>query len=193
MALIAGLTAGCSTPADGSAAQSTAPRPLAHVTGAKASALVPSVPDRITVPAIGLDAGLDTVGLAADGTMQTPSYDKPMRAAWYRQGPTPGEKGAAVIVGHLDTPKVPKAVFHNLKKLKKNEQIQVRRQDGSVAVFAVDSVDTFKKSQFPTKKVYGRTNGAQLRLITCGGALNDARHWDSNVIVFAHLTGAAAT
>lgn len=155
-----------------------------------ASVLNASVPDRIVIPDIKVDAPLDTVGLDAQGAMQEPDFAKPKDAAWYKEGPTPGEKGAAAIVGHMDTPQAPEAVFYNLKKLKKDEKIEVHRDDGSTAVFAVDEVDTFKKDRFPTDKVYGDTHGkAELRLITCGGNLTKDRHWDANVVVFAHLVG----
>lgn len=155
-----------------------------------ASVLSASVPDRIVIPDIKVDAPLDTVGLDAQGVMQEPDFAKPKDAAWYKEGPTPGEKGAAAIVGHMDTPQVPEAVFYNLKKLKKDEKIEVHRDDGSTAVFAVDEVDTFKKDRFPTDKVYGDTHGkAELRVITCGGDLTKDRHWDANVVVFAHLVG----
>lgn len=160
---------------------------------AKASSVLSaSVPDRIVIPDIKVDAPLDTVGLDAKGGMEEPDFAKPKDAAWYKDGPTPGEKGAAAIVGHMDTPQTPEAVFYNLKKLKKDEKIEVHRDDGSTAVFAVDEVDTFKKDQFPTDKVYGDTHGkAELRIITCGGNLTKDRHWDANVVVFAHLVGKA--
>ncbi|WP_328299429.1 class F sortase [Streptomyces sp. NBC_00435] len=155
-----------------------------------ASVLKPSVPDRIVIPDIKVDAPLDTVGLDAQGVMREPDFAKPEDAAWYKDGPTPGEKGAAAIVGHMDTPRTPEAVFYNLKKLKKDEKIEVHRDDGSTAVFEVDTVDTFKKDRFPTDKVYGDTHGkAELRIITCGGDLTKDRHWDANVVVFAHLVG----
>ncbi|NGO77423.1 class F sortase [Streptomyces sp. YC504] len=176
--------AGCSSQAKDSA-QSAGN--AAHVTSA--SVLQPSVPDHLTIPSIKVDANLDTVGLDGSGAMQTPPFDKPMDASWYKEGPTPGEKGAAAIAGHMDTPQVEKAVFYNLKELKKDQEIDIRREDGTTAVFKVDDVETYKKSDFPTQKVYGKTDKAELRLITCGGDLTKDRHWDSNVVVFAHLTG----
>ncbi|MFF3652118.1 class F sortase [Streptomyces sp. NPDC002181] len=186
-ALAAVLATGCSASASSGAAAGAAP---ANATAA--SALPPSVPDRIEIPDIKVDAPLDTVGLDAQGVMREPDFAKPDDAAWYKDGPTPGEPGAAAIVGHMDTPQAPKAVFFNLKTLKKDEEIEVHRADGTTAVFAVDAVDTYKKDAFPTDKVYGDTHGsAQLRLITCGGDLTADRHWDSNVVVFAHLTGRA--
>lgn len=149
-----------------------------------------SVPERIVIPSIGVDAALNTVGLQADGEMEPPSFSKPMEAAWYRQGPTPGAAGAAAIVGHLDTSTTPKAVFFKVPELKKGAEIDVERQDNTTAVFTVDEVETFQKDAFPSQKVYGDTQGkAELRVITCGGSLTPDRHWDSNVVVFAHLTG----
>ncbi|MFJ9945499.1 class F sortase [Streptomyces erythrochromogenes] len=153
-------------------------------------ALAPAVPDRVTIPAIGVDAPLDAVGLDDRGVMREPDFAKPDDAAWYDQGPTPGEAGAAAIVGHMDTPQAPRAVFFRLGELAKDARIQVHRDDGTTAVFAVDRIETFKKDAFPTDKVYGDTDGRpELRLITCGGNLTQDRHWDSDVVVFAHLTG----
>jgi hypothetical protein len=184
-ALAAGLAVSCGSAGDGSKGGVTADAVGVHA----ASVLQPSVPDRIRIPALHLDAALGTIGLQADGTLETPPFDKPMQADWYREGPTPGERGAAVIAGHMDTAQVAKAVFHDLKSLKKDQRIEVTRDDGSTAVFTVDQVDTFKKDAFPSQRVYGSTNDAELRLITCGGSLTADRHWDSNVVVFAHLTG----
>lgn len=179
------LASGCSA-GSGDAAANT---PVS-ANAVAASSLPPSVPDHIKIPDIGVDAPLDAVGLDSGGVMREPDFAKPKDAAWYEQGPTPGEQGAAAIVGHMDTPQAPKAVFFDLKKLKKDEEIEVHRADGTTAVFAVDEVDTFKKDAFPTDKVYGDTHGkAELRLITCGGNLTKDRHWDANVVVFAHLTG----
>ncbi|CAM5330267.1 hypothetical protein SAVIM338S_00906 [Streptomyces avidinii] len=179
--LAGGAAVGCSSSEAKTSDDSTKVTPVA--------AIAPSVPDRISIPAIDVDAKLDTVGLDADGVMETPPTDKPMEASWYRQGPTPGEKGAAAIAGHMDTAGTPKAVFYNVKNLKKDQEIKIHREDGTTAVFAVDSVETYKKSAFPTDKVYNKTDRSELRLITCGGELGKDRHWDSNVIAFAHLKG----
>ncbi|MEY9870991.1 hypothetical protein ABH931_000445 [Streptacidiphilus sp. MAP12-33] len=190
VALVAGLAVGCAGAGAG-AGHDGASAGASAVNVRASSALAPSVPDRIRIPAIKLDATLGTIGLQSDGTLETPPFDRPTQADWYRQGPTPGERGAAVIAGHMDTPQVPQAVFFRLKDLKKDQRIEITRDDGTTAVFSVDAVDTFKKDAFPSGKVYGPVNDAELRLITCGGSLTADRHWDSNVVVFAHLTGEA--
>ncbi len=62
------------------------------------------------------------------------------------------------------------------------------RADGTVAVFAVDRVERHPKDDFPTIEVYGNTDDAQLRLITCGGDFDSAvRSYEDNVIAFATL------
>ncbi|MGW5401045.1 class F sortase [Streptomyces sp. NPDC003952] len=183
--LAAGMAVGCSSSESKTSATGTG----TGIDITPVAAIAPSVPDRISIPDINVDAKLDTVGLDANGVMETPPADKPMEASWYRQGPTPGEKGAAAIAGHMDTANMPKAVFYNVKNLKKGQEIKVHREDGTTVVFAVDSVETYKKDAFPTDKVYNKTDRSELRLITCGGELGKDRHWDSNVIAFAHLKG----
>jgi hypothetical protein len=107
---------------------------------------------------------------------------------WYRSGPTPGEIGPAVIVGHVDS-KGLVAVFFYLTRVRPGNQIEVTRQDGKVAVFTVSSIEKFAKTDFPTERVYGPTDGSELRLITCGGTFDRARaSWSSNVVVFAKLS-----
>ncbi|GAA1351413.1 hypothetical protein GCM10009612_08130 [Streptomyces beijiangensis] len=185
-ALAAALATGCSSSPPTTTGSTSHSTPVTRT-----AALTPSVPDHISIPEIKVDADLGTVGLDGHGVMETPPMNRPMQADWFKQGPTPGEKGTSAIVGHMDTAQQPEAVFYNLKKLARNEEIKVHREDGTTAVFKVDAVDTYKKSQFPTDKVYGSTAKPELRLITCGGSLTHDRHWDSNVVVYAHFAGKA--
>jgi hypothetical protein len=49
-------------------------------------------------------------------------------------------------------------------------------------------VARFSKSRFPSRAVYGAIDHAGLRLITCGGTYDAARHrYLDNVVVFAKL------
>lgn len=148
-----------------------------------------SKPAAITIPAIGVRSAVFEVGLTAAGALEVPApgprYDQ---AAWYRGSPRPGSRGPAVIVGHVDSVRSGPSVFFRLGALHAKDQVQVRRGDGSVAVFAVDSVHSYAKSAFPTKLVYGPTTYPALRLITCGGPFDKSTgHYEQNVVVFAHL------
>jgi hypothetical protein len=144
-----------------------------------------SEPTALTVPAIGVRAPVARVGLAADGTIETPPLDQPALTAWYRDGPTPGEPGGAVILGHVDSRAGP-AVFHRLRDLRPGDQIEVTRQDASTVVFVVDTVESVPKSAFPTERVYGDRAQPVLWLITCGGEFDRTRRsYRNNVIVSA--------
>ena len=80
------------------------------------------------------------------------------------------------------------AVFHRLGTLRRGDQVTVTRQDGKTAVFTVSRVARFSKSRFPSRAVYGTIDHAGLRLITCGGTYDAARHrYLDNVVVFAKL------
>ena len=59
-------------------------------------------------------------------------------------------------------------------------------------MFAVDRVEQYAKDRFPSDAVYGDVDGAELRLITCGGEFDDGvGSYEDNVVVYAHLVGRA--
>lgn len=164
------------------------PVPKEHLAVVPAASRAPApvaLPVSLTIPAIGVQTRLVRLGLAAGGTLQVPSTTAV--AGWYTGSPRPGDTGAAVIAGHVDSYLGP-GVFFRLRLLKPGNRVYVRRADSSVAVFRVTDVRLYAKTQFPTVSVYGAVPDAQLRLITCGGTFDPATgHYLSNVIVFATL------
>ena len=156
--------------------------------GGSNEGLSPSIPTRISIPSLGVRAKVIQVGRAADGSIATPATDPAEATGWYRLGPTPGELGTAVIVGHIDTDSQP-AVFHKLPELRKGKLIEVNREDRRVATFTVESVETFPKTSFPTDRVFEKTDRPRLVLVTCGGTwVGGDIGYSDNVIVFATLT-----
>ena len=152
-----------------------------------AEGLSPSIPTRISIPSLGVRAKVIKVGRAAAGSIATPATDPAEATGWYRLGPTPGELGTAVIVGHVDTNSRP-AVFHRLPELRKGKLIEVDREDHRVATFTVESVETFPKTSFPAGRVFDSTDRARLVLVTCGGTwVGGHIGYSDNVIVFATL------
>ena len=142
-------------------------------------------PTALDIPAIGVKTRPIRLGLTAAGTLQVPG--SAAVAGWYTGSPRPGEPGAAVIAGHIDSGRGP-GVFYRLADLKPGNLVYVQRGRGRLAVFKVTAVRTFLKSKFPTAAVYGPVPDSQLRLITCGGTFDPATgHYPSNVIVFATL------
>ncbi|MEV0270248.1 class F sortase [Hamadaea sp. NPDC050747] len=149
-----------------------------------------SVPVSVRVPAIGVDAAIVATGVAANGSIEVPPLETPDVAGWYRYGPSPGEAGSAVIVGHVDSRTSGPAVFFRLGELRKGDDVLVDRDDGTTAVFTVDGVRLVPKDEFPAPEVHRVAATALLRLITCGGRFDYAtRSYMDNVIVYATLTG----
>jgi len=151
--------------------------------------MAPSVPVRIVIPAIGVDAPVTELGLNADGTVQVPPLDNHDLAGWYKGSSTPGANGAAVMLGHVDSWSGG-SVFFKIKDLKPGDKVNVVRANGSTAVFTVDGLQKAAKVAFPTSQVYGSPGYPALRLITCGGPFDAATgSYLDNIIVYAHLTG----
>jgi len=176
------------------AVQVHAPQPSGSAAGvigssARGPSLPRSMPVAVDIPAIGVDAKLLHLGLNPDGTIQVPSLEtSSAEAAWYKYSATPGQIGSSVIEGHVDSYRGA-AVFFRLGALRPGDTVNVTLADGTTAVFRVTGVREYAKSRFPAKAIYGATDFAALRLITCGGAFDYATgHYLSSTVVFASLT-----
>ncbi|WP_053640988.1 MULTISPECIES: class F sortase [unclassified Streptomyces] len=176
------------------------PRPLAAAApgGARAGAAVlapasapgplpASPPSRVRVPAVRVDAPVTGVGLDADGWIEAPPPEADRLAGWFTGAVTPGERGTAVVVGHVDTPDGP-AVFYDLGAVGRGSRVEVLRRDGRTAVFTVYGVELVPKEGFPAERVYADSGRPELRLITCGGAFTQESGYQGNVVVSARLT-----
>ncbi|MFC9385437.1 class F sortase [Streptomyces venezuelae] len=187
----AGAAAGAPAALDHKAKPRARPKPVPPPRPSPPPApLARSVPTAVAVPAITIEAPVTRLGLDAEGRLATPPVDDPRVVGWYAKGATPGERGTAVVVGHRDTRSGP-AVFLNLDSLSPGNTVRVARADGRVAVFTVDRVRTYAKTDFPDKEVYGSTGRPELRLLTCGGAFDRKTGYEANIVVFAHLTDIA--
>ncbi|MFD5630506.1 MULTISPECIES: class F sortase [unclassified Streptomyces] len=148
-------------------------------------------PQRVDIPAVGVQAPVVARGLDPQGAIDPPPLDQPGVVGWYGAGTKPGAAGTALLVGHVDTETRP-AVFYKLSTVRPGETVRVIREDGTVAEFTVDDVRVLSRDDFDAQQAYGpRQSGrAELRLITCGGTFDAAsRTYTANVIVSAYLTG----
>src|ERR1700733_4733847 len=178
-------------------AQQHAPSPAPSAAGAigappgKGPAVQRSVPVSVSIPEIGVRSKLLSLGLNPDGTIAVPSLATSAgEAAWYKYSVTPGQVGPAVIEGHVDSYQGP-GVFFRLGALRPGDQVDVTLADGITAVFRVTGVRDYAKDKYPAGMIYGPTDYAALRLITCGGDFDFAtHHYLSSVGVFAVLSSA---
>lgn len=144
-------------------------------------------PTRVRLASLDIDVETIPLGLRDDGALEVP--EDPHVAGWWTGGADPGERGPAVIVGHVDSHRGPGA-FYGLGDVAQGERATIQREDGTAVHFVVDRVETHPKDEFPTAAVYGETEAPTLRLVTCAGEFDPhERSYEDNVVVFLTLEG----
>lgn len=146
-----------------------------------------SVPVMLRVPAIGLAVFLgSSLGLDLEGSVQVPTDTQ--QPGWFQLGPTPGQIGSAVILGHVDSTAGP-GVFFDLRTLAAGDVVDVGLDDGVTAQFTVNAVAQYSKLSFPAQRVYGSHGSSALQLVTCGGVFDhQTGSYLSNIVVYTSLT-----
>ena len=138
----------------------------------------------LDIARIGASSTLVPLGLNPDRTVATPPVSRPGQAGYYENGPLPGDPGPAVILGHINGGGRA-GVFSRLAQLHVGDRVTVTRDDRPLS-FTVYRTEQVSKSAFPTARVYGDTAGPELRLLSCGGALDRSAHrYLGQVIVYA--------
>ncbi|MCR4275873.1 MAG: class F sortase [Candidatus Parcubacteria bacterium] len=153
---------------------------IAAVTGQATS----SLPVRLKIPAIQVDAAVLPIGLDSGGAMDVPKG--PVDVAWFDKGPRPGENGSAVIAGHFGWKENIPAVFDDLSSLRKGDKIYVENDTGEITTFVVRESRLFGE-QGNAAEVFSSSDGkAHLNLITCEGVWNkETKSYSERLVVFA--------
>jgi LPXTG-site transpeptidase (sortase) family protein len=142
------------------------------------------VPERLRIPSLDVDAPVISVGVTGNGDMEVPKDVRDV--GWYRHGPAPGEPGAAVLAGHVDSREQGRGVFFDLRRLDVGSHVVVTNSAGNVQRYEVVARRTYDKPRLPTDALFSRTGPPQLVLITCGGDFdNEAGSYRENVVVYA--------
>lgn len=126
------------------------------------------MPVRLRIPKLEIDVPITGVGLTAQGHMDIPKGA--WEAGWFNLGSRPGEKGNAVIAGHLDTLLGTPAVFAKLHELTAGDQIVITDDAGHDNHFRVEKGQTYDATTAPLGEIFGTASGRHLQLITCNGA-----------------------
>lgn len=132
------------------------------------------LPSRLKIPAIGVDARIEEVGLTSSGAMDTP--DGPVDVGWYSLGTRPGEVGSSVIAGHFGWKNQTPAVFDNLHKLQKGDKIYVENKQEATETFVVREIRLYDKDADATNVFFSHDGVAHLNLITCTGPWNTSEN-----------------
>ena len=129
-------------------------------------------PVQVQIPVLGVDAAVEAIGKQANGAMATPT--EPDNVAWYSYGAIPGENGSVVMAGHLDKADASRAVFWDLGKLVKGDEIIITAVSGTRYRYVVTGSQSYPYNKAPLKAIFGFDLASRLNLITCRGS------WDRN-------------
>ena len=141
-------------------------------------------PVRLAVPALGVDAPVEPVGVRDDGQMALP--DDVDRLGWYRFGPVPGAEGSAVLAGHVDDADQGLGALAPLRDAEPGAEVVVTDAAGTATRWRVVSREVLEKQALPVDRLFARTGEPRLVLVTCGGPfLPDVGGYRDNVVVVA--------
>jgi LPXTG-site transpeptidase (sortase) family protein len=124
------------------------------------------LPATLIIPKLGINASVQRVGIAKSGRMAVPTNFTDV--AWYEGGTVPGNKGSAVIAGHLDNGLGLRGVFSDLANLSPGDRVEVRTSNGRTLTFKVDSLKIYPYESVPST-IFTANDAAHLNLITCEG------------------------
>ncbi len=149
---------------------------------------MPGRPVRLVIPAIGVNAAIQSVGLFWNGNGEMGIPTNFTDVAWYNGGPRPGMPGNAVIDGHLDGKNVKEAVFYNLGNLKPGDLVEVIDASGTMLQFQVVRLVIYGYNATTTDIFSGDASKARLNLITCAGDwIKSQKLYNQRVVVFTEL------
>ncbi|HVW82547.1 MAG TPA: class F sortase [Candidatus Paceibacterota bacterium] len=147
--------------------------PPAALAEAAARVSTSTLPARLAIPAIGVDAPIDPLGIVAGDRMQAPANFTDV--GWYKYGVVPGSPGIAVLYAHLDNGLGLSGVFKDLDRLKAGDELTLTRKDGATLRFKVSDVETYPYDAVPPAAIGesspgpGPADPARVVLITCAG------------------------
>ncbi len=133
-------------------------------------------PVRLLIPAIGVNAHVEAVGVQANGDLAIPTQNPWEDVGWYKSGPRPGERGSAVIDGHLNRPGNYPAVFWHLEDLHVGDQVMVTGEQGKTLHFHVIGMAFYSPDKAPIQLIFGNESGIYLNLVTCAGDWIPSQH-----------------
>lgn len=170
---------------------------ISHLQNANSAPTVPPIgqtnaalnPVHLIIPAIAINAPVEWIGTQSNGDLATPTQNPWENVGWYNLGPHPGERGSAVIDGHLDRPGGYPAVFWRLHDLHIGDEILVMNTTGKPFHFQVTRIAFYTPQEAPIQDIFGNWGGTYLNLITCAGDWIPSQHQTNlRLVVYSSLS-----
>jgi LPXTG-site transpeptidase (sortase) family protein len=146
----------------------------------------PDEPKKIRITKINVDAYVQKAGV--DQNKQVAVPDNVHLAGWFSDSQKPGQKGLAIIAGHVSG-RTTDGVFKQLGNLAKGDEFEIELGNGDIKRYKVIETNQVKEadsagilfSQNPKVK-------SQVNLITCGGQFDDSSdQYEDRIIVSGEL------
>ncbi len=146
----------------------------------------PGTPQSLYIPKLQVSAPVESLGMDGNGRMAVPQDANSV--AWYNLGFKPGERGSAVMAGHLDKVTGEPAIFYYLYQLSPGDEIFVTDDKGKEYRFVVNYTKNYNFDSFPLPEVFADSKQASLNLITCNGNWDSQAHnYSHRIVVFSKL------
>lgn len=145
----------------------------------------PTTPETLTIKKLGIEAPIEQVGKDKNNSLGTPSDVNDV--GWYSYGFLPGEKGNAVMDGHIDSKSGP-AVFYRLNDLHVGDEVQVKDKAGHEYIFTVVRKEIYDFDKVPMKELFKPSSIPKLNLITCTGVFDhEHENYLQRTVIYSEL------
>ncbi len=147
------------------------------------------VPDRLQIPAIGVDAPVQPTGVQAGGALAIPP--DPADVGWWAGGGFPGENtGAVVLAGHIDSAASGPGALFRLQDVRPGQAVTVVAS-GHAYHYRVAALRAYAKDALPAAAIFGQQVSSRLVIVSCGGPFDAATgHYLDNIVAYAVPAGA---
>lgn len=143
------------------------------------------LPRRLVIPSIKVSAAIQSVGLGQNEEMDVPNNFQDV--GWFNLGARPGERGSAVIAGHLNNDYGAAGVFWHLNKLKTGDDIYITDEKGKSLHFKVSGKKVYSADS-SVEEIFGKSDNIRLNLITCSGVWDEkTQNYNNRLVVSAEL------
>ena len=142
------------------------------------------VPDRLEIPAIGVDAPVSPTGVQAGGTLAIPP--DPADVGWWAGGGYPGgPSGAVVLAGHIDSAASGPGALFRLGDVRPGQSVTVVA-GGRAYRYRVAAVRAYAKDTLSASAIFGQQVSSRLVIVSCGGPFDTATgHYLDNIVAYA--------
>ena len=144
-----------------------------------------SLPSRLVIPSLHINAHIQYVGENAVGNMRAP--DNFTDVSWYEYGTVPGATGSAVMAGHVDNGLGLDGVFKHLSDIAVGADVYIDTAGGDTLHFQVSDIEVYPYQSVPPT-IFSQHDAARLNLITCEGSwVEGGETYDHRIVIYTRL------